>query len=155
MAKKLYCDSTKDKNNMKKCPKCGKTYDDTWKVCLSCSVALSDNLSIVETNPEIRKQQEKPLLLIVIILTSIVGLAGVLFFLALAYSLFIGSPRWYGQDYRKKFLQNIDQKSKADILQFIRNGEEYALSGGKDREKLESLEEAKKKWAEKILKKKL
>lgn len=39
---------------MKKCPKCGKTYDDTWKVCLHCSVDLSENLSVVETNPELR-----------------------------------------------------------------------------------------------------
>ncbi len=30
---------------MRKCPKCGKTYDDTWKVCLTCSTALSDNIS--------------------------------------------------------------------------------------------------------------
>ena len=25
---------------MKKCPKCGKTYDDTWKVCLHCRQGL-------------------------------------------------------------------------------------------------------------------
>lgn len=37
---------------MKKCPKCGEIFDDTWQVCLHCSVALSDNLSIKETNPK-------------------------------------------------------------------------------------------------------
>lgn len=41
---------------MRKCPKCGKVYDNTWKVCLSCSVALVDDLTIPETNPEIRKE---------------------------------------------------------------------------------------------------
>lgn len=42
---------------MKKCPKCGKTYDDTWKICLHCSVALSDNLLVAETNPELRTKR--------------------------------------------------------------------------------------------------
>lgn len=27
---------------MKKCPKCSKTYDDSWGVCLSCSTQLED-----------------------------------------------------------------------------------------------------------------
>lgn len=26
-----------------KCPKCGRTYDNSWKVCLQCSVALISN----------------------------------------------------------------------------------------------------------------
>jgi len=27
---------------MKRCPKCGKTYDDSWSVCLNCSAQLED-----------------------------------------------------------------------------------------------------------------
>lgn len=26
-----------------RCPKCGRTYDNSWKVCLKCSVALISN----------------------------------------------------------------------------------------------------------------
>ena len=37
---------------MRKCPKCGKTYDDTWKICLHCSVNLSDDMSIKESQIE-------------------------------------------------------------------------------------------------------
>lgn len=41
---------------MKKCPKCGQTYDDSWKVCLHCSVNLSDDLSARGSNPELRNR---------------------------------------------------------------------------------------------------
>ena len=38
---------------MKKCPKCGKTYDDSWKICLSCCNAkLTDDLSVIPTGAE-------------------------------------------------------------------------------------------------------
>jgi len=59
---------------MRKCPKCGQAYDDSWKLCLRCNLGLSDNLSIKETNPEIREKWEqwekkpKPLLVRIIIL---------------------------------------------------------------------------------------
>ena len=43
---------------MKKCPKCGQTYDDSWKICLHCSVNLSDDLSTRESNPELRNKAE-------------------------------------------------------------------------------------------------
>jgi hypothetical protein len=39
---------------MKKCPECGEVYDDSWKVCLRCSVNLSDDLSIKESDPGLR-----------------------------------------------------------------------------------------------------
>ena len=42
---------------MRKCPKCGKTYDDSWKVCLQCNVALVDDLSMTNTNPEPLKNE--------------------------------------------------------------------------------------------------
>lgn len=35
---------------MKKCPKCGRIHDDSWKVCLYCSESLSTNLTIEPTN---------------------------------------------------------------------------------------------------------
>jgi len=44
---------------MKKCPKCGKVYDDSWKMCLNCSVVLSEDISIVETNPELEVKRAK------------------------------------------------------------------------------------------------
>ncbi len=44
---------------MKKCPKCGKEYDDTWKNCLNCSVPLTEDMSIKEFHPEIRSKKEK------------------------------------------------------------------------------------------------
>jgi hypothetical protein len=37
---------------VKKCPKCGKTFDDSWEVCLGCSVQLSDDLSVTPDLPE-------------------------------------------------------------------------------------------------------
>ena len=42
---------------MRKCPKCGKTYDDTWKICLDCSVSLTEDMSIKESNPELRSKK--------------------------------------------------------------------------------------------------
>lgn len=43
---------------MRKCPKCGKIYDDSWKVCLNCSLVLADDVRIQESNPELRINNE-------------------------------------------------------------------------------------------------
>jgi hypothetical protein len=39
---------------MKKCPKCGKQYDDSWNVCLSCNSSLGDEN--VEAGDELEKK---------------------------------------------------------------------------------------------------
>lgn len=44
---------------MKKCPKCGRTYDDSWTVCLTCEKGLSNDTSVQETNPELRKGSDR------------------------------------------------------------------------------------------------
>ncbi len=75
---------------MRKCPRCGETYDDTWKVCLNCSTALSDNLSIKETNPEMRKGRGRESLSLFIkismLLTGAVGsiLMGIIILIMIA-----------------------------------------------------------------------
>ena len=40
---------------MKKCPKCGRMHDDSWTVCLVCETTLSNDVSVRETNPELRQ----------------------------------------------------------------------------------------------------
>ena len=43
---------------MKRCPKCGKAYDDSWSSCLSCSVQLGDSgVAIEEKQPTEERQQ--------------------------------------------------------------------------------------------------
>ena len=44
------------KGYTKKCPKCGKVYDDSWNICLHCQLKLSEDLSVIETNPELREK---------------------------------------------------------------------------------------------------
>ena len=39
---------------MKKCRKCGKEYDDTWKVCSACSIPLIGDASVKDVSPEKR-----------------------------------------------------------------------------------------------------
>ncbi len=43
---------------MKKCPKCDKTYDDTWKVCLNC-VAKLDYIGATENELKLRQLEEE------------------------------------------------------------------------------------------------
>ena len=43
---------------MRKCPKCRKVYDSTWKVCMNCGIELLDDPSIPETHTEVREHQE-------------------------------------------------------------------------------------------------
>lgn len=68
---------------MKKCPKCGKTYDDTWKICLHCGVNLSNDLSIKEDNPELQNKggDKRPngvtILGVLIIISSVLNLLSV------------------------------------------------------------------------------
>jgi len=40
---------------MKKCPKCGKAYDDTWKVCLDCRAELKEIVALNEAEVEAAK----------------------------------------------------------------------------------------------------
>lgn len=66
---------------MKRCPKCGKAYDDTWKVCLTDRVALV-NVTGKEA-PEIKPAEEtakkRPVGIIVIaVLLLLAGLSGTL-----------------------------------------------------------------------------
>ena len=42
---------------MKKCPKCGKTYDDSWGVCLVCSEKLEQFQSDKELNSDCDKKE--------------------------------------------------------------------------------------------------
>lgn len=44
---------------MKKCLKCGQTYDDSWKVCLHCSISLTDDPSIKESRHEAAQKSGK------------------------------------------------------------------------------------------------
>jgi len=43
---------------MKKCPNCGKEFQDDWEVCLYCSVKLSNDLTIVPKIPKINVKKE-------------------------------------------------------------------------------------------------
>ena len=65
---------------MKKCPKCGKTYDNSWEVCLSCSEKL---VASEEISPEKTKElktnvakKKYPKLLVVIIILIALSLPG-------------------------------------------------------------------------------
>jgi len=139
---------------MKKCPKCGKTYDDTWKMCLHCSVALSDNLSIVETNPEIWKKQEgKPLPLFAKISILIIGLIMVLTPIALFVLIEWSSASKMSVRVDREFIQDFDRHSKVEILQFIRDREEDVMSHPRNVNYRKLLEEAKKEWETRKLKK--
>lgn len=42
-------DQRKERMNMKVCPKCGKKYDDSWGVCISCDVKLVGSVDIKVT----------------------------------------------------------------------------------------------------------
>lgn len=44
---------------MNQCPKCGKTYDDSWKVCLHCNVVLGRDMSKVVPNAENQNNKVK------------------------------------------------------------------------------------------------
>ncbi len=64
---------------MKRCPKCGKTYDETWKVCLTDSVALVDvtGKEASEIKPAEETAKKRPVGIIVIaILLLLAGLSG-------------------------------------------------------------------------------
>ena len=53
---------------MKKCPKCGKTYDDSWKICLTCRAPLTKNLSTKPSGkPKNKPKRKNPILYSVII----------------------------------------------------------------------------------------
>lgn len=43
---------------MKKCPTCGKTYDDSWSICLDCHTSLVSDLNIKPTNPGLAKPKK-------------------------------------------------------------------------------------------------
>lgn len=49
---------------MKKCPKCGRTYDDSWGVCINCNVQLSkispsQMTEAMENHEKIKTKQEE------------------------------------------------------------------------------------------------
>lgn len=37
---------------MKKCPKCSKQFDDTWKVCIDCRIELKEDLNLTQEEGE-------------------------------------------------------------------------------------------------------
>ena len=53
----------KRRNYMRKCPKCSKAYDDSWKICLSCNdTALIDapNIPIALSNVQDGEDKKEP-----------------------------------------------------------------------------------------------
>lgn len=44
---------------MRKCAKCGQIFDDSWKQCLHCGMELTNDLSVRETNPELKEKRER------------------------------------------------------------------------------------------------
>ncbi len=110
-----------------------------------------------ETNHGIQKQQEKPLSLFIKISMLLAGLAGLIaigIIIVIIFAITVGGDRYYTLKARKEYIENIDKHSKAEFLQFIRDGEEYVIKHPGDEESRKLLEEAKKKWADKMLKEK-
>jgi len=68
---------------MKKCSKCGQTYDDSWKVCLKCGVNLSDDLSAKESNSglrsgsKVKKPEGVKILGIIFLILSVMSLLSI------------------------------------------------------------------------------
>ncbi len=67
---------------MKQCPQCAKAYDDSWKICLSCSVELVDSKETPvfidkDTNKANKLKRKIQIIGILLIISSLMGISGV------------------------------------------------------------------------------
>lgn len=120
---------------MKKCPKCGKTYDDSWGVCLSCCSALEQTTSQEKEGRGQKPKEETPVGIIVLgwifIVISLLNL------IPSAYLLYKGRQNVGTQ--KKEMYEMLErdkdmtQDKKEKILKFIDSSAEYNKEVAADR----------------------
>ncbi len=125
---------------MRKCPKCDKTYDDSWKVCLACEAELPSNLSDNNIDSGLQnKQGEKH--------RSPFGKISAFVVILIIARLFSYLSTNAEHSYAKKayidFCLKADKMSKAEILQYIKVVELDSINHPQDKEKRNLLEAVK------------